>query len=562
MIDTAPTGTPAPAPDGRAVRDAILRTRRSVEEGLVSESDFLRALADRMGTVVVPESPPGLLEAVVEDVSPGFFEEHLLVPFHRGPRGEIWCATAREVHPAQRRELRRALDAPVELVVASREIVEELVGRLYGEEESSALGTGGGGPVDDVEELARQAPVVRLVNFLLREAFHEGASDVHLEAREEELRVRFRVDGTLREVTTPPKRYQAAVVSRIKLLADMDITERRRPQDGRIQMEADGRAVDLRVSTVPTLHGESVVMRILDKDSIRIPLEELGFAPGTLGRFESLVETPHGILLVTGPTGSGKTTTQYAALEKRNAPEMKIVTVEDPVEYRLPGVNQTAVNPGIGLSFASALRSLLRQDPDIIMVGEMRDLETARIAIQAALTGHLVFSTLHTNDAASGITRLLEIGIESYLVPATVSGILAQRLVRTVCEQCAEPVEGAEGEEMLRTVVPPGLDEGDGGGGEGTRLRRGRGCSACDGTGYRGRTGIFELLEMDEGLRAAVHRGASAQTVRRLAREAGMRTLREDGYRKVRRGVTTLEEVLRVTGREEKTEGPGPPRER
>lgn len=529
------------------VKEALLRSRTSVEQGLVSEDEYLSALAERTGSFVLPERPPAYLEPVTGEVPPAYLEEFLIVPLYRDHRDAVWIAVARELDPGTRRELERVLGGPLQTVLAPASMVLDLIASVYrGEDELAVVdgpdvrsdGEGAVAVTDDVEELANQAPVVRLVNFILQEAFRKRASDVHVESMEEELRVRYRIDGALHDITQPPKKYQAAVVSRIKLLADLDVTERRRPQDGRIRMRIDGSPVDLRVSTIPTLHGESVVMRILDRESIRLPLEDLGFAAEVLARFRRLIRAPHGVVLVTGPTGSGKTTTQYAALARRNEPDVKILTVEDPVEYHLAGINQMAVKPAVGLTFARALRSLLRQDPDILMVGEMRDRETAEIAVQAALTGHLVFSTLHTNDAAGGITRLLEMGVEDYLVSATVRGILAQRLVRTVCSRCARSVEPGE----LDGSVVERLGGGDGD----PRLRRGRGCEACDGTGYRGRTGIFELLELGEGVRSAVAAGAGTGEVRRLARAAGMRLLWEDGLEKVRRGVTTFEEVARV----------------
>lgn len=545
--EPARNGAPPGSSGTSRVREALLRSRTSVEQGLVSEEEYLAALAERTGSFVLPEPPPAYLEPVTDRVPVPYLEEFLVVPLFRDHRDAVWIAVARELDPGTRRELERVLDAPLQTVLAPESMVLDLIASVYRGEDGLAVmegtdlrvdGDGAVAVTDDVEELANQAPVVRLVNFILQEAFRKRASDVHVESMEDELRVRYRIDGALHDITQPPKKYQAAVVSRIKLLADLDVTERRRPQDGRIRMQIDGRPVDLRVSTIPTLHGESVVMRILDKESIRLPLEDLGFAPGVLSRFRRLIRAPHGVVLVTGPTGSGKTTTQYAALAQRNEPDVKILTVEDPVEYHLGGINQMAVKPAVGLTFARALRSLLRQDPDILMVGEMRDRETAEIAVQAALTGHLVFSTLHTNDAAGGVTRLLEMGVEDYLVAATVRGILAQRLVRTVCSRCVRSVEPHE----LDGAVREHVRRGDGA----PLLRRGRGCEACDGTGYRGRTGIFELLELGEGVRSAVAEGAGTEEVRRLARDGGMRLLWEDGLEKVRRGVTTFEEVARV----------------
>lgn len=506
-----------------SVRQTFLRSRRSVDEGLVSEREYIEALARREGAPLLETPPTGYLEPLAYTIPPEYMEEFLLAPFERTDAGAIRVAIAREIDPATRREVRSALDAPIELVVADKATVLGLIDRLHRGNglEATPVEPSGSEAADEIRDLASQPPVVRLVSFLIHEAYRKKASDIHLEAMEDEFKVRYRVDGILHHITTPPKEYQAAVVSRIKILADLDVTERRRPQDGRVRMAIDGNAVDLRISTVPTLHGESIVIRLLDQAVLALPLEELGLDPEMLSRLAKLIHAPQGIVLVTGPTGSGKTTTLYAALARRNSPEVKIVTVEDPVEYQLTGVNQVPVRPEIGLTFATGLRSLVRQDPDIVMVGEMRDHETAEIAIQAALTGHLVFSTLHTNDASGGVTRLLEMGVEPYLVASTVSAILAQRLVRLVCPGCA------------RT--------GDDG------LRRGQGCAACDGTGYRGRTGIFELLVLDDGIRRAIAERADLDRLRVLARERGMRTLREDGLRKARAGLTTIEEVLRVT---------------
>jgi general secretion pathway protein E len=390
------------------------------------------------------------------------------------------------------------------------------------------------------------------VNFLILEAARRRASDIHFEALENSLKVRYRIDGRLQDVTTPPKKLQAAITSRIKIMAEMNIAERRLPQDGRIRLRVADKDLDLRISTIPTLHGESVVMRLLDKGGARLDLEELGMDPETIERFVKLIAAPHGVLLVTGPTGSGKTTTLYAALERLNAQENKILTVEDPVEYQLPGVNQVPVKTKIGMTFARALRHILRQDPDIIMVGEMRDFETAEIAIQAALTGHLVFSTLHTNDAPTAVTRLIEMGIEDYLVASSVNGILAQRLVRTLCQRCAveEPADMAELVQLL----------GDGDRGRVDLLRhepapallvkRPVGCPACEGTGYHGRSGIYELLVLDDELRARIPE-RSATALREVARTKGMTSLREDGLRKVARGFTSVQEVVRVTREEE-----------
>ena len=391
--------------------------------------------------------------------------------------------------------------------------------------------------VGHLKDHASEAPIIKLVNLFITRAVESRASDIHIEPFEDELKVRYRIDGVLQDVESAPKKLQAAVVSRLKIMAKLNIAERRLPQDGRIRLKFGEREIDLRVSTIPILHGESVVMRILDRESIVIDLEMLGFFPETLADLNRLVGMPNGIILVTGPTGSGKTTTLYGALNKINSPDKKIITVEDPIEYQLKGINQIQVKTQIGLSFASTLRHIVRQDPDVIMIGEIRDLETAEIAIQSALTGHLVFSTLHTNDAPSAITRLLDMGVENFLLSSTVRGIMAQRLVRTVCASCKEPDTTQAENEEFRVL-------GQAGNGS---LYRGRGCDACAFTGFRGRTGVYELLMVDDSIRRLILANADANQLRAAAKQNGMRTLLEDGVRKVRNGITTLNEVLRVT---------------
>lgn len=391
--------------------------------------------------------------------------------------------------------------------------------------------------IGHLKDLAAEAPIIRLVNMFITRAIEGRASDIHIEPFEDELKVRYRIDGVLNDIESTPKRLQAAVVSRIKIMAKLNIAERRLPQDGRIRLKVNEREIDLRVSTIPTLHGESVVMRILHKEGIVIDLNLLGFPPKTLQDFNQLITKPNGILLVTGPTGSGKTTTLYGALDKINSPDKKIITVEDPVEYQLKGVNQIQMKPQIGLNFANTLRHIVRQDPDIIMIGEVRDLETAEIAIQSALTGHLVFSTLHTNDAPSAITRLLDMGVENFLLSSTVRGILAQRLVRVICSSCKERDSSPASAEELR-ILGIGSD---------TPLYRGRGCERCAFTGFYSRFGIFELLVVDDDIRKLILKSSDANEIRQLARQRGMRTLLEDGAQKIKEGITTLTEVLRVT---------------
>ncbi|HXJ37070.1 MAG TPA: type II secretion system ATPase GspE [Candidatus Eisenbacteria bacterium] len=394
--------------------------------------------------------------------------------------------------------------------------------------------------VNHLRDLASEAPVIRLVNLLINRAVESRASDIHIEPFEQELKVRYRIDGVLHDVETPARRLQAAIVSRIKIMAKLNIAERRLPQDGRIKLRLMGKEIDLRVSTLPTLYGESVVLRILDRSSINVSLGTLGFPEDVLKEFETVIQRPYGMILVTGPTGSGKTTTLYGALDKINSPDKKIITIEDPVEYQLFGVNQIHVKPQIGLTFANGLRSIVRQDPDVIMVGEIRDPETAEIAIQSALTGHLVFSTLHTNDAAGAVTRLLEMGVESYLLASSLLGVLAQRLVRRVCRKCMQPAE-----------MPPELWREIGGrDGEPMRAVIGSGCEDCATTGYRGRAGIYEFLPVTDAVKAHILERASAGVIKETAVKQGMRTLRDDGWRSVREGTTTVAEVVRVTQEE------------
>jgi general secretion pathway protein E len=394
--------------------------------------------------------------------------------------------------------------------------------------------------VNHLRDLASEAPVIRFVNLLISRAVEQRASDIHIEPFENELKVRYRIDGVLHDCESPQRRLQAAIVSRIKIMAKLNIAERRLPQDGRIKLRLMGREIDLRVSTLPTLYGESVVLRILDRSSIVVNLETLGFPADTLDQFGKLITKPYGMILVTGPTGSGKTTTLYGALDKINSPDKKIITIEDPVEYQLMGVNQIHVKPAIGLTFANGLRSIVRQDPDVIMVGEIRDAETAEIAIQAALTGHLVFSTLHTNDAAGAVSRLLEMGVEDYLLGSSLLGVLAQRLVRRVCKKCRHTVEMAP--EVLREI--------GGGNGMAFDVYEGKGCEECAQTGYRGRAGIYELLLVSDAVRQLILSRSSADAIRDAAIKQGMRTLRDDGWRTVREGVTTVAEVVRVTQEE------------
>jgi general secretion pathway protein E len=489
------------------------------------------------------------LQPLSPELSDDYLEHYGVLPLGVED-GRLLVATWHDaVDPQALDDLQLLGNAPVQLVRLPEAELRRAIRRIYAPDSLTAENLiahlseepvrGEGelvGALDDLVALANEAPVVKLVNLLLLEALEARASDVHLETYVGGLRVRYRVDGVLQEAPVPPPRLAAAVVSRLKIMAELDIAERRMPQDGRIRLHMHDRQVDVRVSTLPTLHGESVVLRLLDKEKGRIALHELGMSDEIRRRFEEVITRPHGIVLSTGPTGSGKTTTLYAVVERIRTGREKIVTVEDPVEYELPGVPQVPVNAKVGLTFANALRSILRQDPDVMLVGEIRDHDTADIATHAALTGHLVLSTLHTNDAATALTRLIDIGIEPYLVASTVEAVLAQRLVRKICTACSVPIE-LSFEERIALGIPEG---------EELKARRGTGCAECRGTGYRGRTGIYELLVMDDELRGSLDASASARTLNRLACRKGMKLLHEDGVRLIREGVTTAEEVLRV----------------
>jgi len=397
--------------------------------------------------------------------------------------------------------------------------------------------------VDHLRDMASEGPVIRLVNLIITRAIETRASDIHFEPFEDQFKVRYRIDGVLHDVESPPKRLQAAIVSRVKIMAKLNIAERRLPQDGKIMLRVKGKEIDFRVSSVPTIHGESIVLRILDRSSIVLDIQKLGFPEDTLEGFGELVERPHGIILVTGPTGSGKTTTLYCVLGKINSPEKKIITVEDPVEYQLKGINQIQVKPAIGLTFSNALRSIVRQDPDVILIGEIRDAETAEIAIQSALTGHLVLSTLHTNDAPSAITRLIDMGMEDFLLSSTIIGILAQRLVRVACPYCQEPYSPDPA--ILREMKVDAGSLAD------LNVIGVKGCEKCSNTGYWGRAGIFEFLPVSDDIQRLILEKKDSNIIKEAARKNGMRTLREDGWLKVKKGITTISEVIRVTQVEE-----------
>ncbi|GBC60184.1 type II secretion system protein GspE [Desulfonema ishimotonii] len=429
------------------------------------------------------------------------------------------------------------LDAIERLYGAGSQSIETIIEEA--DRDVYEIAADGDADVDHLIDMASEAPIIRLVNRLILNAVESRASDIHFEPFEAEFRVRYRIDGVLNEVEAPPKRLQAAIISRVKIMSKLDIAERRLPQDGRIKLKIADREIDFRVSTVPTVFGESLVMRILDRENLVLDLEKIGFPADILAQYTRLISQPYGMILVTGPTGSGKTSTLYTTLAKINSPEVKIITLEDPVEYQLTGINQIQVNPKIGLNFVDGLRSIVRQDPDIILVGEIRDRETAEIAIQSALTGHLLFSTLHTNDAAGAVTRLLDMGVENFLLSSTLLGILAQRLVRVICPHCKTRIEPEQ--KLLRSMNLPPEELAQ------IEFCGGAGCEECRGTGYKGRTAIFEYINIDEDIRQEIIANSSAGKIREMAVSKGAVTLRADGWRKVRQGITTIPEVLRVT---------------
>ena len=521
--------------------------RLLVKVGLVSERDMAEALASLSERPLVDANAYPMVSPLPEGISPRFLKEFLIAGIEAQPERYV-VAAADPIDPYPLDALALALGRPVEVRVGLPSDLERVVERHGGGGAVAAPETGeagGGGELDDsdvehLKDLASEAPVIRLVNLIFQNAVESRASDIHIEPFENTLKVRYRVDGMLRNVDAPPVRSTAAVISRVKIMARMNIAERRLPQDGRINLQMQGKEMDLRVSTVPTMYGESVVIRLLHKESIVLDFPTLGFDGDALKRFLDVLALPHGIILITGPTGSGKSTTLYTALNRINTPERKIITVEDPVEYQLEGVNQIQAKPQIGLTFANALRSIVRQDPDVIMIGEMRDLETARIAVQSALTGHLVLSTLHTNDAAGGVTRLLDMGLENYLITSTVNGILGQRLVRRLCPQCREAYSAPEAQVdkfRLRRFVPEGE----------VTLYRPVGCAECAGAGYLGRLAIVEFLVMSDALRRLVMEHAQARQIEAVALTEGMDTMLDDGLRKAVAGLTTVEEIIRVT---------------
>lgn len=523
--------------------------RLVVELGFVSEDDLLPVLGDHFGIALVAlkglPSAPLPMESLLNAVD--FLKFGRMVPI-RVEGQDLLVATTDPTDLQRLHALEVATGLRVRPVLAKEKEILARIDAVFGNGHTAESlappvtrevdGVADEQEVEQLRDMASEAPVIRLVNQLLSRALESRASDIHIEPFEGQLKVRYRIDGILHEIDPPPRQLKAAIISRVKILAQLNIAERRLPQDGRIKTKIAGKDVDLRIATIPTLYGESVVIRLLERSQIFGDLHALGFPPAVLRGFGEMISKPHGMLLVTGPTGSGKTTTLYGALQKINDPGKKIITIEDPVEYQLSGVNQIQVKPQIGLTFANGLRSIVRQDPDVIMVGEIRDFETAEIAVQAALTGHLVFSTLHTNDAAGAISRLLEMGVQDYLLASSLLGVLAQRLVRRLCLSCRKevPFEAAR-MEGLSGDAPATLWEAVG-------------CEACGGTGYLGRIGIFELLPATPEICALIVRRADAASIRALAMNRGMRLLREDGWQKARDGMTTLAEVLRVTREE------------
>jgi general secretion pathway protein E len=504
-----------------------------VDMGYIAQRDLLSALSDQLGLPIAQlAAPPSSPE--LEALSPRFLRQYSIFPVAI-EEGSLTLAMADPLDFETINAVHKFLRLEINPQLASEQDIADAIDRYYSEGDRQAATTEfGAGDEEDLEHLrdmASEAPVIRLVNAIIAQAIEKRASDIHIEPFDKEFRIRFRVDGVLFNQEQPPRELKAAITSRLKLMAKLNIAERRLPQDGRIKIRILGREVDLRVSTLPTLFGESVVMRLLDRSAGDFyDLRRLGFDDRMLERMEHYTSLPHGIFLVTGPTGSGKSTTLYSALKRINLPDKKIITIEDPVEYQMDGINQIHVNPQIGLTFASGLRHIVRQDPDVIMVGEIRDRETADVAIRAALTGHFVFSTLHTNDAPSAVTRLIDMGVENYLITSSVVAILAQRLVRLICPHCRESTGFA--------MTPFG---------EEIETFRGRGCAECDGSGYKGRAGIFELMELNDELRRLVMANGDAGRITETARRHGMRNLREDGWQKVERGLTTADEVTRVT---------------
>jgi len=530
---------------------AGLRIGEALQElNATDEQAVTEALAEQLGLPMVVPSEMDIPKEVIEMVNHDIARKHCLIPVGRN-NGRLQIAMADPLDFDALDNIRFATNSDVEQVLATRESINLAIAKNHGIEEATVDGMLQEFTESDitfrsdqdlemeVDEEDEDAPIIRLVYLLITEAMRRRASDIHIEPMTDRLRIRYRVDGVCFEVPGPPKSLQGSIISRAKIMAGIDIAEKRRPTDGRIKFRALGREVDLRVSCLPASHGESVVMRILDKQSLLLGVQELGFGDEDYARFQSIIRRPNGIFLVTGPTGSGKTTTLYAALSELNTPDRKIITAEDPVEYNIPGINQCEVRREIGRTFGRILRAMLRQAPNIILVGEIRDQETADIAVRAALTGHLVFSTLHTNDAPSAITRLIDMGVPAFLVASSLQAVMAQRLIRTICDTCKEPTTYTERELATVGLTPEDV--------ENLTVYRGAGCDECGNTGYRGRLGIFEMMEMNTELQELSFHRAPTNKIRDAAISSGMADLRQDGVRKVLRGITTIEEVVRIT---------------
>ena len=520
----------AEAKPGQSVVESL------ISKEAVSRNDVLRALAAHSSMEYVDLSQMAIAQDVIDIVPVDVARRYKVVPIANVEMG-LMMATSDPLNFDTFDAVTHMIGRDVEWVCAAPDQIQAALQKYYGIEETAP---GGEVEIGEGEGAETDAPIIKLVTMILLEAYKMRASDIHLEPLEKSFRVRFRVDGVLHEMQSPPKKLQHAIISRLKIMTgSMSIAEKRLPQDGRIQVKIGKSQIDLRVSTIPTNHGESVVMRILDKTGLQLGLPQLGFLSDDQATFEQLLQLPDGIILVTGPTGSGKSTTLYACLNYINRPDRKIITVEDPVEYQMNGINQVQVSADIGMTFPAALRSMLRQAPNIIMIGEIRDLETASIAINASLTGHLVFSTLNTNDAPSAVARLVDIGVQRFLTSSAVRAIVAQRLVRRLCPKCKVPHELTDAELRGLRLERSQL--------EGASVMRGVGCDACRKLGYKGRLGIFEIFLIDDEVRHMINEGASTVELRRRARELGMRTLREDGVRKVLSGMTTAEEVISAT---------------
>ena len=509
-----------------------------VKLGYVSNQNVGKTFTSQLGFLPLSVKIETLEKKLISYLPANIALTHRIIPLKQDS-GKLTLGTDDPLNFLAQKNLEAIIGSGIELELLRSLDMDKALDSLYASKKVKGLDLGKASEDINVTKGAEDAPIIKLVNLIINEAVKERASDIHVEPLEKKFRVRYRIDGVLHEVPGPPKRLEGSVISRVKIMAGMDIAEKRLPQDGRIKMVSDKKELDLRVSSLPSIHGESIVMRILDKTSFFVGLEDVGFLPKEKKDFEKLINLPNGMILVTGPTGSGKTTTLYATLSHINQKDRKVIMIEDPVEYQLDGVNQVQVKSQIGLTFASGLRSMLRQAPDIIMVGEIRNLETAQIAVQSALTGRLIFSTLHTNDACGAITRLIDMGVKPYLVSSTVQGVLAQRLVRTICPSCREAYKPSEEEAKILSLSPEEVNS--------LKLYRGKGCPTCAYTGYKGRMGIFELFIMTDEARELVLNNSSSTELNKKAKESGMKGLKEDGLNKVKRGYTTVEEVMRVT---------------